>query len=76
MDSQIVQTSASIVKDRNNDMKLRLTKIYEKLNTWKYTHRSSLYLLYIFQALHLFKRNLEELFWKQKTTEKQKNLFL
>lgn len=54
MDGQPVQSSTDIVKDRKNYMKLMLARVNEKLNTWKYTHRSSLYLHFILHALYLF----------------------
>lgn len=61
MDGQSVQTSTSIVKDRKNEVNLRLARVNEELNTWKYTHKSSLYLHFILHALYFFKTNIAEL---------------
>lgn len=67
MGGQPVQTSTNIAKYRKNDVRLRLSRLNEKLNTWRYTHRSSLYLHFILHDLDLFKTNIEELSCKRKT---------
>jgi len=46
MDDQLVQTSTNVAEERNNDVKLRLAKMNEKLNTWKHTQVFTVFTFY------------------------------